>query len=195
MHSTNTIYALAGLLAIPSSFRSRSVFCRAADPLVADLQESETNLCQTNPADCEFITGGYYSDYPQTYNRDYLIYKPEGKYVCPPEGCPLFIWLDGTSVNVVHTFRDTYFMFEMVKRGFVAVDLTYDPSFTNYALQGCNGIESRARAMFDGTSPLSALTKLCDQASYPFINCDLGVATSGWSQGAQLATLGVFLVS
>ena len=98
-------------------------------------------------------------------------------------------------LEVFHTFRDTYFMFEMVKRGFVAVDLTYDPSFTNYALQGCNGIESRARAMFDGTSPLSALTKLCDQASYPFINCDLGVATSGWSQGAQLATLGVFLVS
>ena len=55
---------------------------------------------------------------------------------------------------------------------------------------GCGGIESKAQAMFDETEPNSALTKLCDGPD-ALANCDLGVATSGWSQGAQIASLGM----
>ena len=117
------IKAFVGLLAL-STFNSPAQLFRIA------------NLCEENSDICEYSTGCY-SDHPWlTCNKGYIVFKPAGENACPPQGCPLFIWMDGTLFNPYNGFHDQYIMLEMVKKGFVAVDVTYDDSLIGYARRG-----------------------------------------------------------
>ena len=49
------------------------------------------------------------------------------------------------------------------------------------------GTLDKAKTIFDETDTNSAVSQLCN---LDYTNCDLGIATHGFSQGAQLASLG-----
>lgn len=90
---------------------------------------------------------------------------------------------------------DIAMQFEMVKRGFVAVSAGYDNSLFEYVNSpGCEsnyffqGIKDKARAIFDSTDDNSVISQICD-GSDALANCNRGIATNGYSQGAQLASL------
>jgi len=51
----------------------------------------------------------------------------------------------------------------------------------------CPGFKAKSEAIFGGGN--SVVSQLCDGPN-PIANCDLGIATHGWSQGAHLAVLG-----
>ena len=53
------------------------------------------------------------------------------------------------------------------------------------------GLMGKAKAIFDGSDANSAVSQLCDGPN-AIANCDRGIATHGWSQGAQIASLGEF---
>ena len=51
----------------------------------------------------------------------------------------------------------------------------------------CPGFEAKSEEIFGGGD--SVVSQLCDGTN-PIANCNLGIATHGWSQGAHLAVLG-----
>lgn len=59
----------------------------------------------------------------------------------------------------------------------------------NITTTGCGGFEDKSQEIFDGNIADSVVSQLCDGPD-PIANCDLGIATHGWSQGAHLAVLG-----
>jgi hypothetical protein len=71
----------------------------------------------------------------------------------------------------------------MAERGFVAVSVEYN----NGSYPGnCNTMLARAEDIFGITDPGSAISVICD---LPSADCDLGIVVSGFSQGANLASL------
>ena len=74
---------------------------------------------------------------------------------------------------------------------------SYDQLFSNYCpliycvsnITGCDGFKDKSQEIFDGNIADSVVSQLCDGPN-PIANCDLGIATHGWSQGAHLAVLG-----
>jgi len=70
----------------------------------------------------------------------------------------------------------------MANKGFVAVEAEYASS--TYPLS-CNALVTKARTMFGGDAT-SIFSVLCH---HPKIDCNLGIATSGFSQGAHMAAL------
>jgi len=106
--------------------------------------------------------------------------------------CPLFIYVDGTTNAQDIDNRDTVFMEEMAKQGYVTVTVDYDDAVGGYT-DGCPGFESKSISIFGDTEG-TVLDQLCNSES-PLhdstvpVDCTLGVATSGWSQGAHIAAL------
>ena len=83
--------------------------------------------------------------------------------------------------------------FFQLKRGFVAVNVEYDSSTFDYAsgcygswFFGARGFDDKSQEIFDGGVSDSVVTQLCDAPSSKIANCDLGIATHGWSQGAHI---------
>lgn len=60
-------------------------------------------------------------------------------------------------------------------------------NITHITTTGCNGFKDKSQEIFGGGD--SVVSQLCDGTN-PIANCDLGIATHGWSQGAHLAVLG-----
>jgi hypothetical protein len=94
---------------------------------------------------------------------------------------PLFVYLTGTTLpyDAGEALKITE---EMAKRGFVAVSLAYD----NGAYAYCNGMQQKAHCIFGEDKTQSALSQLCKRAN---VDCAAGIAVSGFSQGANLASL------
>lgn len=70
----------------------------------------------------------------------------------------------------------------MARRGFVALSAEYDNGVTAWL----SDHESQLTCLFDGTSAASLLAAAC---ALPSVDCDLGIATWGHSQGALVAHL------
>ena len=103
---------LVSLLAISTLYFNR-VTCLGDDELCSD-------------DICELVTGCY-SDKNAWYdscNMNWWAYVPRGKFACPEGGCPLYIWMHGT--KDVREQESFIMLFEMMKRGFIAVQAEYD---------------------------------------------------------------------
>jgi len=124
-------------------------------------------------------------------------YIPQGDLACD-SGCPLYIWLDGSFDSNTHQRRDDIMQYEMLQRGFVAVTVGYDDSLfrpsmgcdSTSGFLGSQGLLDKTKAIFDEDNNDSAVSQLCNLDE---VDCDLGIATHGFSQGAQLASLGKLL--
>ena len=106
------INVLVRLLAISTLYSSR-LTCVGDDELCSD-------------DICELVTGCY-SDknaHDGICNMNWWAYVPKGKFACPEEGCPLYIWMQGT--KDVREQESFIMLFEMMKRGFIAVQAGYD---------------------------------------------------------------------
>ena len=55
-------------------------------------------LCDDNPDICDTVLGCYSDRNAESgqCNMSWWAYVPKGKLACPEEGCPLYIWMDGT---------------------------------------------------------------------------------------------------
>ena len=88
------------------------------------------DLCDDNSDICESVIGCY-SDKNAWYdscNMNWWAYVPRGKFACPEGGCPLYIWMHGT--KDVREQESFIMLFEMMKRGFIAVQAGYDAGST-----------------------------------------------------------------
>ena len=115
---------LAGLLAI-STLNSKSLFGLG-------------DLCDENSNICERIEGCYERTSRSSCDMKWWAYIPKGKLACPEEGCPLYIWLDGSFDSNTHQKRDQIMQMEMLKRGFVAVNVGYDDSMLRPSFGTCS---------------------------------------------------------
>jgi len=94
---------------------------------------------------------------------------------------PLYIYFTGTTNN--HgTLSNMDECAYMANKGFVAVEAEYASS--TYPLS-CNALVTKARTMF-GADQNSVISVLC---RHPSVDCNSGIATSGFSQGAHMAVL------
>ena len=64
--------------------------------IVLDLCLGE--LCDDNSDICDKVLGCYSDRNAESgqCNMSWWAYVPKGKLACPEEGCPLYIWMDGT---------------------------------------------------------------------------------------------------
>lgn len=95
---------------------------------------------------------------------------------------PLHIWVQGTFKDP-WKFDDKIYTNYMANHGFVSASVVHN--WHNYPLF-CHSIKDKSRKIFDDSSPDSIVTKLCE---LDFVDCDLGIVVSGFSQGGQLALL------
>jgi len=109
--------------------------------------------------------------------------------------CPLYVYVDGTTLSEDVDDRDAFFMKEMAARGYVAVAADYDDSVMGY-LDGCRGLENKSKNIFDDSIFGSVLHQLCQDDNNAFghrnfvpVDCNKGVTVNGFSQGAQVTAL------
>lgn len=143
------------------------------------------------PHECETIQGSYKDPHSDgEFNRAWWAFKPSS---CPPGGCRLFFWVEGTTWAPFLEAKQQQVMTEMFNRGFVAVTMNYRSSQFYYG--GCwgydvngrgNGVADKARSIFDSDDSNSIINQLCDK---DYINCEAGVAVAGFSQGAQIVSM------
>lgn len=99
---------------------------------------------------------------------------------------PLFLYFVGTAfvatdASAQHDSPAPLAVTEaMARHGFVALSVKYD----NDALAWLSDHGNQLACLFDGAKPESLITKAC---SLPNVDCDLGIATWGHSQGAYVA--------
>ena len=91
---------------------------------------------------------------------------------------PLFVYMTGTLMKFNGLEAQTITR-EMAKRGFVAATVQYDNKVYPY----CSGIMSKAKCVFDTSSPESALSKLCTRSN---VDCDQGVVCLRLQSGLAL---------
>eukprot|EP01084_Bolivina_argentea_P005933 11213_1 len=96
---------------------------------------------------------------------------------------PLFIWI-GSTVNPYWMQDDQRYVNYTAQHNIVSVSVSY-PN-VGYPLS-CNGMVSKADAIFNLSDPRSALSVLCAKQNVDCIN--LGVIVAGYSQGANLVSL------
>lgn len=94
---------------------------------------------------------------------------------------PLFVYLTGTQMSYKGIEAQALTR-AMAERGFVSVSLEYD----NGAYAYCSGMQNKARCIFGKAESESAISKLCARTN---VDCDLGIAVAGFSQGANIAAL------
>ena len=99
---------------------------------------------------------------------------------------PLFLYFVGTAfvptdASAGHASPAPLAVTEaMARRGFVALSVQYD----NDALAWLSDHEGQLACLFDGSKPDSVIAKAC---ALPNVDCELGIATWGHSQGAYVA--------
>jgi hypothetical protein len=87
-------------------------------------------LCELNSDICSATTGTY-TDHDNN-SREWWAFIPQGSLACREEGCPLYIWIDGTNQAPYQEKPDQLYMLEMLKRRFIAVNVAYDASTFDY---------------------------------------------------------------
>lgn len=92
---------------------------------------------------------------------------------------PLFVWMPGTG-ELPSMPIDQYQTRQMANRGYAAVAVQY-PQYYNISAD----FDAKASTVA-GSSPHSALSILCGDSR---VDCSLGVASGGYSQGTHLAVL------
>jgi len=93
---------------------------------------------------------------------------------------PLFIWVPCTGGHARDKIPQ-FFIQEMSQRGYVAVSFDYpDPD------QNINLLEEKAATMFDASNENSPLSIMCGRDD---VDCSMGIAVAGYSQGTHLALL------
>ena len=117
-------------------------------------------------------------------------FVPSGAAACLPEGCPLFVAVDGTGDEFFDPPDQPTWMIHMVRRGFVGVTMEYQAAFGEFGLcdqtgagkilqvAGNNDLVQKAGAIFDPTDEGSVVSQLCDGPA-ALANCDLGIAVQG----------------
>jgi len=99
---------------------------------------------------------------------------------------PLFLYFVGTEfvpgdASAQHDSPAALAVTEaMARRGFVALSVSYD----NDAIAWLSDHVSQLACLFDASKPASAIAAAC---ALPNVDCELGVATWGHSQGAYVA--------
>ncbi len=89
-------------------------------------------LCEQNPDICSLMTGTY-TDHDGS-SREWWAFIPQGSLACPADlGCPLYIWIDGTNQAPYQEAPDQLYMLEMLKKGFIAVNVAYDATTGDYS--------------------------------------------------------------
>ena len=94
--------------------------------------------------------------------------------------CPLYVFLTGTGMKIIEP--ELMLLREMTDRGFVGGFVAY-PTEPYYPQSNGQWAE-KAQIIWQGAN--SALAVLCSRAA---VDCDLGIAVHGFSQGAGLASL------
>jgi hypothetical protein len=95
---------------------------------------------------------------------------------------PVFIYLTGTSMPF-NGLDATTLNRAMAQRGFVAATVQYDN--TTYPLT-CSMMTGKANCVFNANSSTSAVSAICARAK---ADCSKGIVVSGFSQGANMASL------
>eukprot|EP00986_Skeletonema_menzelii_P015218 scaffold11304_cov135-Skeletonema_menzelii.AAC.4 len=103
------------------------------------------------------------------------------------------VYVDGTENAADIDERDSTYMVEMAKRGYIAVTVDYDDLAIKYT-DGCNSFHQKSQKIFDASVTGSVLHQLCYEndfghRDYIPVDCQLGVVVNGWSQGAHVASL------
>lgn len=94
---------------------------------------------------------------------------------------PVFVYLTGTTMKF-HGPDAQKLNAEMAKRGFLSVAVDYDNAGYPY----CQEMMAKATCVWGGPETKSALTRICE---HPRADCDRGIVVSGFSQGANLASV------
>lgn len=109
--------------------------------------------------------------------------------------CHLSLWLNYDFPEDIDD-RDSVFMEQMAARGYVAVTVDYADSTLGYT-SGCTGFNDKSSKIFNESNTGTVLHQLCRDTNNLFnhgpnvpVDCDMGVAVNGWSQGAHIAALG-----
>lgn len=92
-----------------------------ASPTTASPTTSPTSFVTASPtsslceeyADICRLHVGTYTDHDNT-RMQWWAYEPIGEYSCPDEGCPLYIWIDGTDQDQYEARNDQLYLMEMV---------------------------------------------------------------------------------
>jgi len=152
-----------------------------------------TTTC-SNPASSGTLTLQDTGSYPSTSGTDCIyVYWDDTK--CNADSkCPLFVYVDGTTNAQSITDRDTYYLQLMADNGYVAVSADYNDvcglltgcSYLN-GCDGPDGFRAKSAAIFEDRTG-SVINQLCNSDTAP-VDCSMGIASSGWSQGAHIAAL------
>lgn len=126
----------------------------------------------------------------------YMYWDPS---ICNKDNrCPLYIYVDGTWNAQNIDDRDTTYMKEMAKRGYVAVTVDYDDGALTYWNQydSCSSFTEKSRKIFDESLVGSVIYQLCQDTYNRFghgrvvpVDCNQGVAVNGYSQGGHITAL------
>ena len=76
-------------------------------------QKTQPDLCKDNSDICRLHTGTY-TDHDAIVKK-WWAFEPIGTYACPDEGCPLYVWIYGTTQAPYETIPNQFFMMEMVR--------------------------------------------------------------------------------
>lgn len=106
----------------------------------------------------------------------------------------MLVYVDGTANAADIDERDTTYMIEMAQRGYIAVVVDYDDTVLSYT-EGCDNFHQKSKKIFDVSVTGSVLHQLCYEDNvfghldHIPVDCELGVAVNGWSQGSHVASL------
>lgn len=202
------IFLLGLNSSIATDLRGSSVVNEAAD-----LKHSNNNNNNTEWYDHRMLMPSQTCPYPDATNLSpvrsgqygneagdcfYMYWDPN---ICNMDNnnlCPLYIYVDGTWNAQDIDERDTTYMKEMAKRGYVAVTVDYDDGAVSYwnNYDSCSGFTEKSRKIFDESLVGSVIYQLCQDTYNRFghgrvvpVDCSYGVAVNGYSQGGHITAL------
>jgi len=154
---------------------------RMLSPLTTCPWPDETSLANVRSGQYGSMTGDCFYMYYDSSKCDF-----EHK-------CPLYVYVDGTVNAEDLDDRDSTYMIEMAQRGFISVVVDYEDTVLSYR-GGCDNFHQKSEKIFDASVTGSVLHQLCYENAFGHrehipVDCDLGVAVNGWSQGAHVASL------
>lgn len=116
-----------------------------------------------------------------TYTVDGTSYNISGVRPKEAGSYPVYVHIGGTNESYVSLWANAAIE-AAAERGFVAASVEY----ANASFGDCSVIKARAKAIFDSSTAVSAISKLCasDKA-----DCSKGVVTGGLSQGSIISVL------
>ena len=122
------------------------------------------------------------SAFTTEFQTSYGVYSIRGYEPSESGTYPLYIWLAGTSMSSWGTDAQIYTNY-VASNNIVGASVYYQ---NNVYPSTCNQFRSKASSIFTTSSATSAISVLC---SRPKVDCTKGIIVSGFSQGAQLASL------